>query len=237
MKIDKASWWYRTTKSLYHSYIPFLWRERIDVRISGHSLLYKPVFKEVGGIFIHVPKAAGISISRSLYGISTGHYTAQTYKRISAKEFSKYFKFAFVRNPWDRAVSAYTFVKQGGTKFVQPTKSDIYASGIFDDFDTFLFDWLQYQNLLEIDVVFAPQYHFICDDDDQLLVDYVGKMETLESDIIKISEKLGRPIDIKHLNKSTKQKDFRSYYSDKSIELVAKIYQKDIDMFNYSFDD
>ncbi|WP_448570995.1 sulfotransferase family 2 domain-containing protein [Trichothermofontia sp.] len=76
---------------------------------------YKP-FDDHRCIFFHIPKAAGISVAKSLFGsLGGGHVTAQRVVIIfSQHEFESYFKFTFVRNPWDRLLSAYNYIKAGG---------------------------------------------------------------------------------------------------------------------------
>ena len=66
-------------------------------------------------IFIHVPKAGGNSIKK-IIGISGGgHCTILDYEIFDKHKFYVYFKFAFVRNPWDRFLSAYTYLKELGS--------------------------------------------------------------------------------------------------------------------------
>jgi hypothetical protein len=222
-------------KLIYRKFLPRLWQDKVDL-IRGESQVFRPCFQETKSIFIHIPKAAGTSIARSIYGMNVGHRKASDYIAISDSEFKKYYRFSFVRNPWDRAISAYNFVKQGGTSLVQPLPNNIYKSSMFDTFDTFLTEWLQHQDLGEIDVVFEPQYKYIFDYDENLLVDFVGKIENIEIDLKKIESKINRKIEMKNLNKSNRTTNpYHSEYTNESFEIISKIYAKDIALFNYDF--
>ena len=79
----------------------------------GYS--FKP-FDQCGCIFIHIPKCAGVSVSKALFGnLAGGHSRVVDYQLVfNSNEYSNYFKFTFVRNPWDRLVSAFFFLKKGG---------------------------------------------------------------------------------------------------------------------------
>src|SRR5690242_8686296 len=72
-------------------------------------------FIRTNSIFVHVPKAAGVSIARALYGdLGMGHMTLAEYRTVfRQRAFDKMFKFAFVRNPFDRLHSAYHFLRAG----------------------------------------------------------------------------------------------------------------------------
>ena len=61
----------------------------------------------------------------------------------------------------------------------------------------------------------------LCDRQGKLLVDYVGRFETLRDEFDFITRKLGLNADLGHVN-SSKHRDYRSYYDDKLIELVAE---------------
>jgi hypothetical protein len=225
----------KVARKLYRDILPQIWQDKIDV-LRGESQVFRPCFQETRSIFIHIPKAAGTSIARAIYGMNVGHKRASDYIRVSKKEFYRYFTFSFVRNPWDRAVSAYNFTKQGGTGLVKPLPNSVYGSAVFDNFETFVTEWLIYQDLDTIDVVFAPQYKYIYDKSDNLLVNYLGKVETLSTDIPYLESKLNKSIQLQVLNKSNRSEaTYRSIYNDHTAEIIANKYKKDIELFSYTF--
>lgn len=135
-------------------------------------------------------------------------------------------------NPWDRALSAYNFVKNGGTKYVQPAPNSIYSQPVFDNFHSFVENWLPHADLSTSDVVFEPQYKYICDKKDRIIVDYVGKIENIEADNCK---KISKEVNLKRLNATRSENGYKQYYSDKTKNIIGKIYEKDIEMFEYRF--
>jgi hypothetical protein len=220
---------------IYRKFLPRLWQDKVDL-IRGESQVFRPCFQETKSIFIHIPKAAGTSIARSIYGMNVGHRKASDYIAVSDSEFKKYYRFSFVRNPWDRAISAYNFVKQGGTSLVQPLPNNIYKSSMFNTFETFVTEWLPYQDLRKTDVVFEPQYKYVYDTNNQLLVDFIGKIENIDTDLKKIKLQINKKIEVKQLNKSNRQQEgYKAYYTPKSAEIIEKIYHNDIALFNYEF--
>ena len=74
------------------------------------------IFEEKKCIFFHIPKTAGISVSTALFGnVKWGHRNVAFYKsHFGEKFFNSLYKFSFVRNPYDRLYSAFTFLKNGG---------------------------------------------------------------------------------------------------------------------------
>ena len=221
-------------RRVYDRLVPELWRQRIHLARGGTDV-FLPCFRETGSIQIHVPKAAGTSVSHALYGGNIGHRTALDYQRISARHFRTYFRFGFVRNPWDRAVSAYEFARAGGTEWVRPIDDPVYASDTFATFDRFVRDWLVTAPLDTVDVVFRPQWTFLCDVDGSLLVDHVGRVERLAEDLRVVESALGRTIRPDHLNRTERSVDYPEYYTPETRDMVAEVYHRDIDLLGYEF--
>lgn len=178
-------------------------------------------------IFIHIPKTGGSSINFTL-GIPREHVTAFELRgRIGAERWEKKFKFAFVRNPWDRAVSSFHFARIRNSRFVALTFSD----------------WLQLAYVerhplyFDLPHSFSPQFDWINDRKEDVIVDFVGRFENLQQDFATVCERIGHPVveKLRHSNK-TKHEDYRHYYRDKDVDLVAKWYKKDIEFFGYTFD-
>ena len=75
---------------------------------------------------------------------------------------------------------------------------------------------------------------FICDDDGEVIVDIVGRFESLEADSNRISEQIGISKQLPHINKTAHTK-YRDYYNDDTRDLVRAIALRDIEMFDYEF--
>ena len=83
------------------------------------------------------------------------------------------------------------------------------------------------------DIHFMPQHKILCDAEDNLLVDFVGKYETLSDDVQKIVDRVGGSLDIGHWRGSNHD-NYRKYYNDKTIKIVEEIFSKDLRMHSLS---
>jgi Sulfotransferase family len=226
-------------------------------------------------LFVHIPKTAGMSIEQvflELEGLnwSTGgslllgrnddpslgppkleHLKADEYVaggHLTAEQFASYFKFSFVRNPWDRIVSEYKY--RG-----YPVKID---------FKTYLFERLPAPGWTDTYRHIIPQYDFLHDEAGKLLVDFVGRYESLQADFDTVCARVGiPPTRLPQVNRSLEgtwpdslrelRKQLRralwslerkhtfphytQYYDDESREFVGRLFRKDVEAFNYAFGD
>jgi len=184
-------------------------------------------------IFVHITKTAGTSVAKSLFNYLPYHYTAIDYRVIYGRRtFNKYFKFAFVRNPWDRLYSAYRYLKSGGWN---AEDKKWYESNIaeYDDFNDFVTKWLTTDNIKK-HLHFMPQHHFICDTNDKILLDYLAYFETINDDFEKLAKQLNIDASISHHN-ANPASSYLNAYNDTTRNIVANVYNKDISLFGYDF--
>jgi hypothetical protein len=221
----------------YKSFKKFQQQKNIETQ-SGYSL--KP-FKDNKCIFVHIPKAAGISVCKALFSnLAGGHRTVANYQIVfPKKEFDDFFKFTIVRNPWSRLYSAYTFLKKGGINSEDKKWAEQNLSE-FGDFNEFVKKWVNSFNINKY-IHFIPQYRFLClPNSEDLQVDFIGYFETLETDFTHISESVfGKKLRLTHENNTfvrSEKESYISFYNEESIQIVAQVYKKDIELLGYSFD-
>lgn len=185
-------------------------------------------------IFVHITKSAGTSIALTLFGALPYHYQAWQYRVFyGRKTYSNYFKFAFVRNPWDRLYSAFSYLKGGGWNDDDRQWSERHLAGI-DDFNDFVLHWLS-EDKLETHIHFWPQSDFICDRKGKPIIDYLAYFETIAEDFQVIASRIGCAQELTHTNAS-RRLGYQEVYSPESIEKVAQLYKADIENFGYQFD-
>ncbi len=197
-------------------------------------------------IFVHVQKTAGTSFSQLLepYALipSAGRWNKiasdmglvkdwrkfyfrkhaslrQAEKILPAAIYQNYFKCAFVRNPWDRLVSWYSYVQS------TPSHSDCKPGESFNDFA-----------MRFISKSRRAQWWMLENAQGELGMDFIGRFEHLNEDIAHICKMLGIPFTaLPHTNKMAKQ-DFRTFYDDRLAAAVQNAWQTEITYFGYQFE-
>lgn len=187
-------------------------------------------------IFVHIPKCAGIAVKKALFDdLSGGHTKLSTYcLAFEPERFLTYFKFTFVRNPWDRLVSAYHFLKAGGYGEADKRWFDG-ELGTYKDFDDFVCNWLRRENMHK-HIHFCPQVDFLEDGNHRgVHVDYVGFYENIEDDFKYIAKRMGVDAEL-HKRNTSSHESFQDYYREKTREIVRRLYQRDIERLGYDFE-
>ncbi|EAK9939714.1 alpha-2,3-sialyltransferase [Campylobacter lari] len=202
--------------------------------------MFKDFHDKYKCIFIHVPKVAGSSMERVIFETNkwlVSHVKAKDYIKFDKDKFESYFSFGFVRNPYDRVVSAYHYLRGGGGNLTDETwaKENIYKYNSFEDFVLNLQNDNERIKILSW-IHFIPQYQFLCDDNKKILVNFVGRFEKLDKDFKKILNILNRKDKLIHVNKS-RHRNYKDYYNVKTYEIIRKIYKNDFDIFDYDIED
>ena len=185
-------------------------------------------------VFIHIPKTAGVSVSHALFGNGGNTHAplAAVQRVVQEDEFDTYFKFTFVRNPWDRLVSAYEYLRVG----VSPDEYDWAMSQKVNGFGSFhaFVRWLGHTGASE-GMHFLPQHAHVRTKDSENGMDFVGRYETLEPDLAYVAERLGVQARLPHLNRSPGRRPYEEYYDAGTREIVGQVYRRDVELFGYVF--
>lgn len=223
-----------TERRMLLSLAPQYQQRHIERILKGRAI-YQPCFDQHQALFIHIPKSAGRSVVRGLFDVkSVEHAPAEWYQQLDPEKFQRYFKFTFVRNPWDRAVSAYTYLAKGGSAASEDDRHWAAFVNQFDSFDDFVCQWMNPENVMR-NALFTPQLVFLRDSFGQLNIDFVGRFEHLQHDFDSVARKLGVNSELPHLNQS-RSASYHRFYTDRSRKIVADVYAQDIAEFNYQFD-
>ncbi len=203
-----------------------------------HNSIKKHSMKSLDQIIhIHIPRTAGTSIKSGLFMESQPHFFARKYIQMRP-DWSNCFKFSFVRNPWDRAVSL--FSHQNGEGDSQDFKNwllDMVEKNGHPNDRTI--EWKvtdQLDGTGGIPFPWKSQTDWLIDYSGNICMDFIGRFENLNQDIYILEKLIGHTILLPHLRK-TKHGSYQDYYLDQeSIDLVADWGRKDIENFGYSFE-
>lgn len=156
-----------------------------------------------------------------LAAIRHGHLSLrQVRPHLSEEAFASYFKFAFVRNPFDRFVSYCAFMTRDRDVFQRAPQAVMHH---------FLFVEPPEQHIL-----FQPQASVLVDDDGRtLLTDMVGRVEDMQGSYDAIATRIGIPTRRLDQVNGSKRGDYRQYYTPALADAVAKRYALDIELFGY----
>ncbi len=198
---------------------------------------------ENNAIFLHIPKTAGTSLLKTLnvekHPNFLTHAPAEAYARIHPELWQSSFKFTFVRDPRDRLVSVFHFLRDGTNWPEQQRWADKNLKGL--DFSEFMeklrrdflyrqivmsqpFFWPQSAYLRQGTGPFGPKY---------AKMDAVYYFENLSQDVATLCGKLG----IEHSALPHERKSARpetgSLFDARANTLVGQLYRRDYEMFDY----
>lgn len=162
-------------------------------------------------------------------GHKVQHVSASIARVIYADYWDSYFKFSFVRNPWDLIVSHYSFFlqRQGQKPALKDFVDNIQAYN---------------QRMEYVDPYFQESYegfqlkHLSAPTFGSIELDFLGRFENLQEDFDVVCDKikLSRR-ELPHVNKSD-HKPYWECYDIETREVVRERYSADIEYFDYHFE-
>lgn len=216
---------------------PFVFRrlaQKVGSRRYQSSFPYTPASNRLRAIFIHIPKAAGTSVRYALGEPAMGrrHLPWWVYKEADYKKFNSYFKFAFVRDPWDRVMSGFEYLKAGGNQ-----AEDLAVAEALQEFETFE-DFVRLglvDGYMLYHPVFRPQSWYLSDWAGNLMVDFLGRYESLDKDFSVVAEHLGISASLPVLNKvrDTVTSGVPERRGSQALKTIAELYADDYCLLDY----
>jgi hypothetical protein len=157
-----------------------------------------------------------------LASLRHGHISAQEVRpHLDAKIWDGYFKFAFVRNPYDRFVSCCFFLNRSDPKF----------EDVAVDFMKERLQRIRFQQR----VLVRPQHGQLCTADGEIALDFVGRYEDLQQSYDTICERIGIPVSELGQKNTSDHSSYTKYYDDVLRQQVADFYKEDLRLFSYDF--
>lgn len=186
---------------------------------------------ELKFIFIHVHRTGGTTVSNILLTQLKGkvktrpqHENARTADCALIEKYKDYFIFGFVRNPWERMLSWYSLINKHDMRSIAEKKKD---------FENFLENNLAFK-LLDNSFHYN-QLDYFTNANNEMLGSKMFRYEHFENELKELFKLLAiAETDIPVIN-DTSPKNYRDYYTEKSIALINEKCKKDIDYFGYRF--
>lgn len=196
-------------------------------------------------MFVHVPKTAGTALQKSIgLDFQIDHLTAKQYQALLRSHFKRLFKFAFVRDPWDRFLSNYYYARMkesylhsavGPSTYGKHLDYDLLKDASILECAEYLIEGkLKHHKTAERPSHWDPQHLWLYDDRQRCLVDWIGRVENFENDFIFLCDRLGIESRLLKINASERPK--HEHWTDDTLaahEIIVNFYNKDYLLLGY----
>lgn len=198
-----------------------------------HDLTLPPVL-DVLGKWVSCPNAktgttsihVGVFNDRSIVHNRGRENWERVWNKVIVPNMDELVMFTFVRNPWDRVLSAFLHCRD---KARNP-KSKIARSWKFLEY---VKEVLAVKGT-SVNAHFAPQYDTIQFQGRPIPGMFVGRFERLEHDWAHLAKRLDVDPALPRQNVSG-HKHYTTYYDNESVEIIGRIYSQEIGALNYEF--
>lgn len=191
------------------------------------------LLKEPECVFIHIPKTAGTSIRK---GVWKKRYEGPAFGEIP-KAWERYFKFAFVRHPLQRVISAYYMFTEGAKgdkewklpKDARPLTLSEFIDIVIDE--SIIYDQRRKTFEEKIRHHTIPQTHPF---NSLQFADFIGRYENIEEDFTHICDRLGIDEILPKMH-TTRLVKWEDMLNGDDLEKCIKFYQQDFETLGYTY--
>lgn len=183
--------------------------------------------RDAGVMFIHVPKAAGMSVSAALYDRQVRHASIRYYARVAPEMVATIPSFAILRDPVDRFLSAYAYAQRGGTEdndVASVFRSDYMA---FRSPDDALDHVAAARSPYDVDHIFRPQSWYVTDRAGAVAVDHLVPFDRLADLRLHVGEMPAKPL--KHMNRGRERSEV---LRPDQVARLQRLYPRDFEIFS-----
>ena len=213
-------------------------------------------------VFIHIPKTGGTSLANSLNFCPNRHHftfkesilysNSKNFKdgKFSYYDFKDRLKFSVVRHPLERLVSTYYYTcaprhrwGEWNTSQLSIEHFDICMNHIIDRLYNGNSNYWEKSNINDIgkhdgssSFWLAPQYHWIMNNNYDLLVDHILKLDNIEQDSKLFADKHNFNLNKNKKLNSTKHDPWKKHFTKKTKDFFTELYKKDFEFFGFDPD-
>lgn len=200
-------------------------------------------------IFVHIPKTGGNSVIEAyghvgmkVWGHNWYQHGYMTFPRSYRYRILRHIpspirklfvvSFCVVRNPWDRVLSAYTFLAEGGYGPMDQQDFEKYATP-YGNFNDFVVNGLKHAS--ESQTHFLPQTYWLATSSGKIAVDKVLRLDSINDDLDSFFSSYNIPVQpLGHKNRSSRPK-YRAVYTEEAAKVVGEVYADEIALFGFQF--
>jgi len=192
-------------------------------------------------VFVHIQKTGGITVDRllraqipDLRAIAARHgFARQGMDKLD--DWDEHFKFAFVRNPWDRLVSWYSMLQTMRRDANELRRYMHDNSSTFEEFIYNCTDEVEIKKGVHYSFAYN-QLDYVTDEHGNLLVDFIGRLENFDEDLPKVFGRIGIELETIPRKNPSDHRHYSTFYTPDTEMIVRERFKRDIEYFGYEFE-